>query len=130
MSKNRLNIGQSELELLQFVAEQGPLSVGEVVHIYGQEQGLARTTISTMMERLRKKGHLLRVKREGVFVYEASVTKSQLLRDLVKDFVTRTLGGHISPFFAYLSEDVDCTEEELASLKELVAQLEQEKEDG
>ena len=44
-----------------------PPTVGEVAERFGEAQGLARSTILTVMERLRKKGHLTRGKVEGVF---------------------------------------------------------------
>jgi predicted transcriptional regulator len=124
MSKDRVNIGQSELECLQFVTEEGPISVGDVVRGFGEPRGLARTTISTMMERLRKKGHLERKKKGSVYLYAATVTKGQLMRDLIRDFVDTTWGGELTPFFAYLSEESKCTESELDELRTLVAQLE------
>ena len=57
-------LGDQELEVLRFVAEQCPISVGEVARQFGVPRGLARTTILTVMERLRKKGFLTRSKNE------------------------------------------------------------------
>jgi hypothetical protein len=37
--------------------------------------------------------------------------------------VSRTLGGSVSPFVAYLSEDAEVTPDELAELEALVARL-------
>ncbi|WP_258224035.1 BlaI/MecI/CopY family transcriptional regulator, partial [Stenotrophomonas sp. HMWF003] len=51
-------IGDQELALLQYVAEQGGATVGEVAAGFGEERGLARSTVLTMMERLRGKAYL------------------------------------------------------------------------
>ena len=49
-------IGDQELALLQYIDEHAPATVGEVASGYGEARGLARSTVLTMMERLRAKG--------------------------------------------------------------------------
>ncbi len=120
-------VGEQELSVLRYVAERGPATVGEVAERFGEPQGLARSTILTVMERLRLKGYLTRRKVEGVFQYASPVPASELLRDVVGDFVQRTLSGSLSPFAAYLSEADDVTDEELAQLQDVVARLRSKK---
>ena len=120
-------VGEQELTVLRYVAEHGPATVGEVAERFGEPQGLARSTILTVMERLRLKGYLTRRKVEGVFQYVSPVPASELLRDVVGDFVQRQLSGSVSPFAAYLSEADDVTDEELAQLQDVVARLRSKK---
>lgn len=120
-------VGEQELSVLRYVAEHGPATVGEVAERFGEPQGLARSTILTVMERLRQKGYLTRHKVEGVFQYASPVPASELLRDVVGDFVQRQLSGSLSPFAAYLSEAEDVTDEELAQLQDVVARLRSKK---
>jgi predicted transcriptional regulator len=121
------NVGEQELAVLRYVAEHGPVTVGEVAERFGEPQGLARSTILTVMERLRKKGHLTRSKVEGVFQYSSPVPASELLRGVVGDFVQRTLSGSLSPFVTYLAEADDVSEEELQQLQDVVARLQSRK---
>ena len=120
-------VGEQELVVLRYVAEHGPVTVGEVAERLGEPQGLARSTILTVMERLRQKGHLTRRKVEGVFQYSSPVPASELLRDVVGEFVQRTLAGSLSPFVTYLSEADDVSEEELKQLQDVVARLQSRK---
>ncbi|MCP3139633.1 BlaI/MecI/CopY family transcriptional regulator [Pyxidicoccus xibeiensis] len=120
-------VGEQELVVLRYVAEHGPATVGEVAERFGEAQGLARSTILTVMERLRLKGYLTRRKVEGVFQYASPVPASELLRDVVGDFVQRSLSGSVSPFAAYLSEADDVSDEELAQLQDVVARLRSKK---
>ncbi|HZM63357.1 MAG TPA: BlaI/MecI/CopY family transcriptional regulator, partial [Vicinamibacterales bacterium] len=62
-------VGDQELALLRFVAEAGHATAGEAAERFGQPRGLARSTVLTMMERLRKKGHLTRRQQGGVYHY-------------------------------------------------------------
>jgi predicted transcriptional regulator len=120
-------VGEQELAVLRYVAEHGPATVGEVAERFGEAQGLARSTILTVMERLRKKGHLTRRKVEGVFQYSSQLPASELLRGVVGDFVERTLAGSLSPFVTYLAEAEDVSEEELQQLQDVVARLQSRK---
>jgi predicted transcriptional regulator len=120
-------VGEQELSVLRYVAEHGPVTVGEVAERFGEAQGLARSTILTVMERLRKKGHLTRRKVEGVFQYSSPLPATELLRGVVGDFVERTLSGSLSPFVTYLAEAEDVSEEELQQLQDVVARLQSRK---
>ena len=118
-------VGDQELAVLRYVAEHGPATVGEVAERYGERQGLARSTILTVMERLRAKGHLTRHKVEGVYQYASRVPKAELLRGVVGDFVQRALAGSLSPFAAYLAQAETVSDEELQQLQDVVRRLQQ-----
>jgi predicted transcriptional regulator len=123
MMSNGKSIGDQELALLRHVAEQGPVSVGQVAEGFGAPRGLARSTVLTMMERLRQKGHLDREQADGVYRYFSPVPSGEVLRGAVRSFVERTLSGSVSPFVAYLTETAEVSDTELAELEELVARL-------
>ena len=53
-------LGSTEIEVLRYLGDHAPLSVGEVTNYFSETSGQARTTILTIMERLRKKGYLKR----------------------------------------------------------------------
>ena len=74
------SLGDQELSLLRYVTDHAPMTVREVADRFGEEQGLARTTILTMMERLRKKNYLVRLKDSGAFQYRPVVAKTELMQ--------------------------------------------------
>ena len=115
--------GEQELALLTWIAEHPGITVGEVADQYGVARDLARSTVLTMMERLRKKGHLSRRRVDGVFRYSTGAGPEALLKAAVGSFVERTLGGSVTPFVAYLNDAADLTPEDLTELQQLVARL-------
>lgn len=127
---SQASLGDLELSLLQYISDHAPITVGEAAEQYGQPHGLARTTILTVMERLRKKGYLTRTKGDGAYRYAPCVQKSDLLRSLVGDFTQRVLGGSLQPFMAYLAEDAQVTDDELDTLRALVQRLAEKQEGG
>ena len=118
------SLGRVELDVLRLVAEEHPVSVRQVADKLADTSGQARTTVLTVLERLRKKGYLARRKTGGIYRYSPRVAMTQLLQSLVGDFVHRVLGGSVSPFVAYLGQKTEVSREELAELKRLVRELE------
>jgi predicted transcriptional regulator len=117
------SIGDQELSLLQYIAEHSNASVGEVAVGYGEPRGLARSTVLTMMERLRGKAYLKRRQVAGVYRYSPAARPGEVMRSAVGQFVEKTLSGSVSPFVAWMSERTDVSDTELAELEALVAQL-------
>lgn len=124
------SIGRVELEILQFVADHNPVTVREVAEHFARVKGYARTTVLTIMERLRRKGYLTRRKVGSTYLYSTSQPKSVLLQTLVDDFVQRVLGGSISPFIVYLSQEAELSDDELQELRRLVKELDTRRREG
>ena len=117
------SVGEQELALLRNIADRGAVSVGEAAEEFGSSHGLARSTVLTMMERLRKKGHLSRRVQDGVYRYRTRKSSAELMKGAVRRFIERNLGGSVSPFLAYLSESGEISNSELRELEQIVARL-------
>jgi len=126
----QMTLGEQELELLRYLAERGPATVGEVTEGFGKERSLARSTVKTMMERLEKKGYLACERGEGVFRYHTAVPQQELLTGLVRRFVERTLAGSVSPFVTYMAEGKEVSDAEFAELQQLVEHLQSKRKGG
>jgi BlaI family penicillinase repressor len=118
------SLGHLELDVLQYVGDHHPITVREVATHFAETTGQARTTLLTVMERLRAKGYLTRRKVSGVHRYTPTIAKPELLRRLVGDFVDDVLGGSVSPFFAYLSKSSLLNADETKKLAQLLKQIE------
>lgn len=116
-------LGTQELAILRHIAEHGPLSAGQVAEAFGGRNGLARSTVLTVMERLRKKGYLGRRSSKGVYRYASPASRDDLLRGVVGQFVQKALQGSVSPFVAYLAKRSRVSDQELAELEAVVRKL-------
>lgn len=116
-------IGDQELALLHYLAEHEHATVGEVAADFGESRALARSTVLTMMERLRTKGYLKRRHVEGVYRYSTAAGPNEAVSQVIGQFVEKTLSGSLSPFVAWMSQRADVSDSELAELEALVAQL-------
>jgi predicted transcriptional regulator len=122
-------LGSLELDVLRYISDHAPVTLREVIDGYGIDKGLARTTILTVMDRLRRKGHLERHKemeggtrrrKDGFYVYVPAVNKTRLMSDVVRGFVDKTLGGSLAPFVSYLVDAKGLTTEEAEQLRRLI----------
>ncbi|ULU25666.1 BlaI/MecI/CopY family transcriptional regulator [Dyella terrae] len=123
------SIGDQELSILQYIAEHNDASVGEVAAGFGEPRGLARSTVLTMMERLRSKSYLRRKQVQGMYRYSPATGPGEVMRSAVGQFVEKTLSGSVSPFVAWMSERAEVSDRELAELEALVHQLQTRRKD-
>jgi predicted transcriptional regulator len=121
-------LGEQELQVLRYVAERAPVTAREVAERFGEERSVARTTVLTVLERLRKKAYVTRKRREGVYHYSPRVPQAEVVHDLVRHFIEKTLGGSVSPVVAYLATTRQVSDQELAELVQLVDELRATKE--
>ena len=117
------SVGEQELALLRHIADRGAVTVGEAAEDFGSSHGLARSTVLTMMERLRRKGHLSRRLQDGIYRYRTRKSSAELMKGAVRRFIERNLGGSVSPFLAYLSDGGGISDSELRELEQIVARL-------
>jgi predicted transcriptional regulator len=117
-------LGPLELDVLRHTTDHGPVTVGEVAAHFASTSGQARTTVLTVMERLRNKGYLTRRKVKGVNRYLPTLSKTDLLQRMVGNFVADVLGGSVSPFVAWLTQSPDLSQDEIRKLSKLLESIE------
>lgn len=123
-------LGDQELALLRFVSSHGAITAGEAASKYGEPNGLARSTIETVLSRLYKKGYLTRTQTDGVFHYEAVMESQDVMGSLVERFVEKTLGGSLVPLVTYFVSQNQLTEAEVSELQLLVSKLESRRQES
>lgn len=122
----------AEWEVLQYVSEHAPITARDVADHFADTHQWARTTVLTLLDRLRSKGYLARDDSGSVHLYAPSEPRNDLMSHVVRDFVNKALGGSLSPFMAYLGKEAKLSPEELEELKRIVKSLDEKKgeEDG
>lgn len=124
MAKPNEPLGRLELDVLRYVGDHQPASVPEVAAHFAATSGQARTTVLTVMRRLREKGYLKRRSTSGVHRYWPTISKADLFDRLVGGFVDEVLGGELSPFVAYLTRSSLLSDDEARKLEELLERIE------
>jgi len=123
MSPPREALGHLERSVLKYIADHHPITVREVAAHFAETSGQARTTVLTVMERLRTKGYLKRRRATGAHQYVPTISKADLMQQMVGDFVEDVLGGSVSPFVAYLARSAELTDGEVRKVEKLLERL-------
>ncbi len=120
-------LGPLEFSLLSILWRSGAATAGEVLEAYNAEadKPLAYSTIITLLSRMADKEVLGVEKDRQPFRFSPLVTREQLLRQRVRDFVGTFFGGRAVDLAVRLVEDEPLTEE---SIRQLEAALQRHKE--
>lgn len=121
----RTSVGDEEMKILAFVADHPLCSAADTAKTFA-DGGLARTTIQTVLERLRQKGLIEREQVDGTWRYSSVYSREDVQRGALKDFLRRILGKPSSPLLAYLSGEAQLEEEDLKQLRSLLDHIDDE----
>jgi predicted transcriptional regulator len=121
---NPSNLGEQELEILRHISRHPSVTSGAVAEHFAQARNVARTTVVTMMDRLRKKGYLVRKKIDGIYRYSSRMPESTLLQSLIRDFADRVLGGSIEPFASFLAKRANLSKRQRQDLAQIIRDIE------
>ena len=102
------SLGELECAVLEQVWSQGEVTVNDVMSHIGRP--LAYTTIMTTLDRLYRKGLLLRIKKGRAFAYQAACSKQEVQRGIARDLVNGISADPLHSkkyLLSYLIESVD-----------------------
>jgi len=120
----KLKLGNSELELLRFVARNPGTQVREVVDYLHAQRGWVRTTSLKTLDRLREKGLIEREEVEGTYRYRSTLTEQEIEETLVHQFLRDSMQGSVKSLVSYLHSYPNLSAADLDELKKLVEDLE------
>ena len=99
--------------VLQTVWKLGPCTVRQVFEAVGEPQGLAYTTIATVLDRLHGKGLVVREREGMAHVYRPAKRRGAVERARAKSLVARILGPDPLPAVTTLVDAVEAIDPDL-----------------
>jgi BlaI family transcriptional regulator, penicillinase repressor len=122
----RAGLSKAELEVARIVWSLGGATVRQVHDALPADRRVDYKTVQTYLRRLEGKGYLA-TRREGKSIhYRPRVRATQVVRETVEDFVTRLFDGEALPLVEHLIADRKLTADEIARLRSMLNDLEQE----
>ena len=110
----------AELEVMKLLWHADSLSAREVHEGLGDLRGWAYSTTRTMLERMVRKGLVVKKNFHGLHVYVPSVSRAEGLARLVRDFAAQVLESSHVPVVSLFAETGSLTAEELEELRLLL----------
>ena len=89
-------LGERELEVMKILWQGQPLSAKQVLHSISDRE-LSLSTMQSTLERLYRKKLLHREKAGRFFVYQAAVSRAQVISQLLGDITEQICDGDVTP---------------------------------
>lgn len=122
-----LHLTKCELEVMEAVWKLGRATVQDVCD--NMERDLAYTTVMTTLKILEeKRGVLSRTKEGRAFVYEPTVSRDEVQRQMTGELTRRLFGGSAKSLMMSLLGQRQISRSDIAELRQAIESLEQESE--
>src|SRR3954447_1134054 len=115
------HLGDLQLAIMRVLWNRSEATVAEVPEALEPEGGLARTTITTMLTKMEKKGVVERRAEGRRFIYQPLVSEDQVRHSMVADLTSQLFRGDVTALVNHLLSEHEIDARELAQLRELIA---------
>jgi BlaI family transcriptional regulator, penicillinase repressor len=120
-------ISEAESQVMEVLWRTSPIATEDVVAALSTRQEWQEPTIKTLLSRLLKKG-AIRAEKEGRrYLYSPVLQREQWLSIESKGLLDRLFGGRVAPLVAHFSKQRKLTKKDIAELKRLIAELDDER---
>jgi len=119
-------ISQAELEVMKVLWQQSPRTANEVVEVLADASEWHEKTVKTLLNRLMAKGAVSFEKDGRAYLYSPVVQQADYTQRESMSFIQRVFSGRLAPLVAGFAEQKQLKAEDVAELKLLIAQWEQE----
>ena len=113
-------LSRAEKEIMEIVWDLREASVADVTARLNEQRAVARTTVRTLLERMREKGWLKSRKEGRSFLYSALVPRELSLGQRVVDMVESACGGNPEKLMMALLHYRGLSDEETARIRKLL----------
>ena len=122
-----LKITDTELEVLKVLWNNGASMIREITDSLYPDGGVAQyATVQKLLDRLRSKLCVKRIRCGRGHIYSAIVQRTDLISTSLEETATKLCGGSFTPLLTHLIDSRRLSREEIGTLKDLVQQLENE----
>ena len=121
-----MSISEAESVVMKVLWRQAPRSAEDILAEVGPQQGWQEGTVKSLLNRLLKK-KAVRAEREGRrYLYSPKLTREQYVSQESKGLLDRLFDGRIAPLVAHFSEQRKLSRKDVADLKKLLEELDDE----
>jgi BlaI family transcriptional regulator, penicillinase repressor len=127
MPRKRPELSRTEWQLMNICWRKGRASARVIYEETLREKERGYQTVKTMLDRLVEKTYLRREKFGPIWLYEPTVPRAAVTAREIESFVSTVLDHTVAPLFVYFAGKEKLSAEELAALRKLVEDQEDER---
>ena len=118
------HISDAEWTVMKVLWERGTSTLGEVIRELEGRLHWKPRTVQSLIRRLTEKGALAVESVGREFRYTPAVDQNHCQVEESRSFLDRVFNGRLTPFVAGLMENEEVSKDDLAALREVLAQAE------
>lgn len=111
---------------MEIVWKRHPIATEDIVAALSNRQTWQEATIKTLLNRLLKKGALSAVRDGRRYLYSPLLTREEWISSESEHFLERLFAGRVAPLVAHFSKHRKLSKKDLADLKRLIEELDDE----
>ncbi|SEL70900.1 Predicted transcriptional regulator [Pseudoxanthomonas sp. GM95] len=119
-------ISEAEAVVMEVLWDRSPQGADEVVAALASRNDWAEPTIKTLLNRLLNKGAIAATRDGRRYLYSPVLTRQAWVQQQSEGLLERVFGGRVAPLVAHFSERGKLSAQDIADLKRLVQELDDE----
>lgn len=121
-----MRISGAESQVMEALWRRAPLTAEEIFAEVGQAQGWAEATLKTLLNRLLNKKVVSAEKDGRRYLYRPLVARDEYVEAESQGLLDRLFDGRLAPLVSHFSERQKLSAQDIADLKRLIAELDDE----
>jgi BlaI family transcriptional regulator, penicillinase repressor len=123
-----MRISGAESLVMEALWRRAPLTAEEIFAEVGETQGWAEATLKTLLNRLLNKNAVSAEKDGRRYLYRPLVARDDYVESESQGLLDRLFDGRLAPLVSHFSERQKLSAEDIADLKRLIAELDNDDE--
>lgn len=119
-------ISDAEALVMEVLWQTHPLGADDVVAALSSRTDWAEPTIKTLLNRLLNKGAVRAQKQGRRYLYSPTLAREAWVEQQSEGLLDRLFGGRVAPLVAHFSERGKLSAADIAELKKLIGELDDE----
>lgn len=122
-----MRVSSAEGIVMEALWRKHPLSAEDVVAQVAADQGWTEATVKTLLNRLLSKGAIAADKDGRRYLYRPVLKREDYVLEESASLIDRLFNGRVSSLVTHFSEREKLSAEDIAELKRLIAELDNER---
>jgi predicted transcriptional regulator len=125
MSRDGVNVTETELAILDVLWERGPTTVREIVAaLYSKHSHSLHATVKSLLERLADKGYVTCDVTSYAHRFSPAVTREAFVGQQLQEIADSHFGGSIAPMLLALLDKARISRRDANALRQIISKME------
>lgn len=123
-----MRISAAESLIMEALWRKSPQNAEDLVAEVGPDQNWADKTVRTLINRLLTKGAIFAQREGRRYLYSPAIDRADYVQTESRGLVDRLFDGKLAPLVSHFAETKQLSADDIAELKRLIAELEDDAE--